>query len=60
MKVGLVTKLDKRNKTTSRKNRDGVMPENCDVVIIFSIFGHFGGIRKPDSGRRVCKICFHY
>ena len=31
------------------------MSENCDVIIIFPIYGEFGTIRKPDSGRIVCK-----
>ena len=35
MKVGPVTKLDKRNKTTSEKFDNDVMPENCDVIVIF-------------------------
>ena len=30
------------------------MSENCDVII-FPIYGQYGVIRKPDSGRRVCK-----
>ena len=47
MKLGPVTKRYKRNKATS-KNFD-------DDIIIFSIYDQFGVIRKPDSGRRVCK-----
>ena len=31
------------------------MLENCDVIAIFTIYGQFGGIRKPESGRIVCK-----
>ena len=31
------------------------MFENCDVIIIFLIYGQFKAIRKPDSGRIVCK-----
>ena len=50
MKLGSVTKLDKRNKTTSKKFEDDLMPENFDFVIIFPIHGKFGAIRKPDSG----------
>ena len=55
MKLGSVTKLDKRNKTTSIKFDDGVMSANCDAIIIFPIYGLFEVIRKPDSGRIVCK-----
>ena len=47
MKLGPVTKLDKRSKTTSKKWR-------CDVIAIFPIYGQFGTIRKPDSGRMAC------
>ena len=55
MKLGPVTKLDKRNKTTSKKFDVDVMSENCDVIVIFRIFGQFGAVRRPDSGHRVCK-----
>ena len=55
MKLGPVTKLDKRNKTTSKKFDDEVISENCGVIAIFPIYGQFGAIRKPDSGCIVCK-----
>ena len=55
MKPGPVTKLDKRNKITSKKFDDDVMSPNCYLIVIFSIYGQFGAIRKPDSGRIVCK-----
>ena len=55
MKLGPVTTLDKRNKATSKKFDDDVMLKNCDVVAIFSIYGQFGAIWKPDSGRLVCQ-----
>ena len=38
MKLGPVTKLDKRNKTTSKKFDDDVISENCDVIAIFPIY----------------------
>ena len=50
MKLGPVTKLDKRNKTTSKKIDDDVMLENWEVIVIFLIYGQFGAIQKPDSG----------
>ena len=56
MKLGPVTKIDKRNKTMSKKIHDEVMSENCDVIVIFRIFGEFGAVRRPDSGHRVCKV----
>ena len=36
-KLGPVTKLDKRNKKTSKKDND-VVSENCDVTCNFSIY----------------------
>ena len=58
MKIGPVTKLDKRNKTTSKKPDDDVMSENCDVIDIFRIFGQFRAVRRPDSRHKVCKSYF--
>ena len=55
MKFGLVTKLNKRNKTTSKKIGDDIMSENCGVNVISRIYGQFGAPQKPDSGRTVCK-----
>ena len=31
------------------------MSANCDVIVIFPIYGQFGAMRKLDSGRIVCK-----
>ena len=42
MKLGPVTKPDKRNKATSNKYDDDVMSANCDVIVIFPIYGQFG------------------
>ena len=56
MKLASETKLDKRNKTTSKMFVDDVISKNCEVIVIFPIYGQFGAIRKLDSGRRVCKI----
>ena len=55
MKLGSVTKLDKRNKITSKKFDDDVTSANCDAIVIFPIYDQFGAIRKPDSGCVVCK-----
>ena len=46
MKLGPVTKLDKRNTVRSKK-----IDESCDVIVIFPIYSQFGAIRKPDPGR---------
>ena len=37
MKRGPVTKIDKRNKTTSKKIDNDVMWENRDIIAIFQI-----------------------
>ena len=55
MKLGPVTKLHKRNKTTSKKFDDDVMLENCDDIVIFLIYDQFGAIWKPDSQHIVFK-----
>ena len=45
MKLGLVIKLDNINKTASKKFDDEVMSANCEVIVIFPIYGKFGAIR---------------
>ena len=55
MKLGPVTKTDKKNKTLSKSFHFDVMSENCDVTVIFRIFGKFGVVRRPDSGHTNCK-----
>ena len=50
MELRPVTKLDKRNKTTSKKFDDDVMSVDCDFMVIFPIYGQFGAIRKLNSG----------
>ena len=46
MKLGPVTKIDTTNKTTSKKVDVDAMSENCDIVVIFRIFGQFGAVRR--------------
>ena len=58
MKLGAVTKIDKRNKTTSKNFDVDVMSTNYDVIVIFRIFGQFGAVQRADSGHRVCKSFF--
>ena len=55
MKLGLVPKLDKRNKATSKKIDGDVVSASCDVIVIFLIYGKFGAIGKSISGCIVCK-----
>ena len=54
MKLGPVTKLDKRNTATSRKFHDDVMLANLDVIIFVHIHGQ-SEIRKSDFGCMVYK-----
>ena len=46
MKLGPVTKIDNRNKITSKKFDDNVISENSDVIAIFPIYSQFGAIRS--------------
>ena len=55
MKLGPVTKLDKRNTATSNKFDDSALSPNFDVTVIFSSHGQFGAIWNPYSGQMVCK-----
>ena len=38
MKLAPVTRVDKRNKTTSKKFDDDGMSRNCDIITIFPIY----------------------
>ena len=42
MKLGAVTKPDKKNTATSKKVDSDVMLANFDVIIFFPIYGLFG------------------
>ena len=55
MKLGPVTKLDKRNATTLKTSDDDHMIENYYLIVIFPIYGQFGVIRKTDFGRMLSK-----
>ena len=55
MKLGPVTKVDTRNKTTLKNIGNDVISKNFDPITIFSIYRQFGGTRKPDCGHIVCK-----
>ena len=56
MKLGPVTELDRRNKTTSKNFDNDAISAYCDVIVILPLYGQFGAIRKPDFGRIVYKI----
>ena len=55
MRLGSVTKLDKRNKAIRKKFDDDFMSTSCEAIVIFLIYEKFGAIRKPDSGRVACE-----
>ena len=48
MELGPVTKLDKRNKTMSKRIDDDVI-SSCDIIGIFLIYDQFETIQKWDS-----------
>ena len=55
MNFGSVTKIDKRNTETLKKSLTmALITTNCDVIVIFSIYGQFGAIQRPDSESMVC------
>ena len=39
MKLGPVTNLDSKNKTTSKKFDDDVMLESYEIIVIFIMYG---------------------
>ena len=56
MKLGPVTKLDKRKMATPKIFDDDAMSTDYDIIDIFQVNGQFRGIGKLHSGRMVCKI----
>ena len=42
MKLEPVTKIDKRNKLILKKIDGDVLSANCNVIVIFPIYGQFG------------------
>ena len=58
MKLGPVTKLDKRNTATSKKVDDDFMSAICDVIVIFLFYVQFVAIRKPILGTWSVKLTF--
>ena len=57
MKFGPVTKIDKRNTATLKRFDDDFMSASCDFIVIFSVYGQYEVIQKPDSGRIISKTC---
>ena len=48
-KLGLVTKLNKRNTITLKNTRDDVVSTNYDVIVTFPNYDRFQAIWKPDN-----------
>ena len=55
MKLRPITKIDKRNKATSKKFDDEVILKSCDVIVIFPIYDQSGAIRRLKSRSTACK-----
>ena len=55
MNLGPVTKLDRKNRVTSKKFNIDVMSSNCDVIFFIPIYGQVAAIWKLDSQRMVYK-----
>ena len=55
IKLRPVTKLSKKNAATSKIFEEDIMSINCDVIVIFLIYGQFGAIHKPDFRCVACK-----
>ena len=55
MKLGPVTRLNKRNTVTSKEIDYNLISADCDVIVIFPIYDHFSAIGKLDSRRMVYK-----
>ena len=53
LKLGPVTYFEKENITTSKNFEGDVTSANYDIIVIFPIYGWFGTIRNPHSGRMV-------
>ena len=57
MKLGPATKIDERNKATSKNLGDDVISRHCGIIAIILIYDQFGAIWKLDSGR-IIKLTF--
>ena len=49
IKLGSLTKLDKRDTAVSEIFDDNVVSGNYDPPVIFRVYGRFGAIQKPAS-----------
>ena len=46
MKLGQVTKLGKRNKTTSKTFDDDIVSANCDIIVFIQLMANLEQSRK--------------
>ena len=44
----------------SKKFDGDAMSVNCNAIVIFAIYGQFGAIGKPDSGRMVLQLTIFF
>ena len=58
MKLLPVTKIDKRNRTTSKKFDVDIMSENCDVIVIFLDFWPIWSSPEAEFGTESAKVMF--
>ena len=56
MKLRPVTKLNKGNKTTSKRVEIDVTPAKSDVIVFLKIYGQFVATQNLDSGCMVYKV----
>ena len=61
MKIGQVSKRDTRNKATSKKSKDDVLSENCDIIVTFGFLADLeqSGDWIPDK-QSLQRLCFQY
>ena len=55
MKFGPITKIDKRNTSTSKKFDDDFMLIDCNVIVFFLVYGKFAAIQRSDFRGMVFK-----
>ena len=56
MKLGPATKINKRNKTVSK--RIDFILGNCDIIVIFPIYSQFGAIQERILELQSIKLMF--
>ena len=49
MKLGPISKLDKKHTTTLKQIGDGVMSTNCDIIVFFPTYGQMEAKFQTDG-----------